>query len=329
MKRGQLLVLFSDVLYNKNGDCMNVYLIASESFRLIDEEIAKICKNSHNIIKYDLANSLLQDIIEEALYMSLLTEQKYIVVKNANFFSSEKIKESDNELLIKYLENPNKQTTIIFTTQNKLDERKKITKLVKEKYKVIDIPKLNPYDLNKKVRTILNKEGFKIDYESVNYLLRNCLNNYDLIFNELEKIKLYYVDQKDIKFNDLKNLISNNIEDNIFKLINAIIEKNNNDMFKIFNDLKLLKEEPISFIVLLSREYRNMYLIKENKTNENDLCKILNIAKWQYEKLKKCSYDYSILELKNKLKELYNLDLKIKKGKIDKYLGFELFMLNI
>ncbi len=310
---------------------MNAYLIVSESFRLIDEQIEKIVKNNPNIIKFDMQEESIEDLINEAAYISLLNDPKFIIAKNANFFGSSKIKEEDSNKLLSYLNNPNPQSTIIFTLNTKLDERKKITKLMKEKYQIIEIAKLNEYDMNKKVSNLLKENGYKVDFETVRYITKSCLVNYDLIYNEIEKIKLCYLNQKDLTFEDIKAIVSPSIEDNVFKFINAIVEKNTRLMFKYFKDLKILKEEPIAFISLLAREYRNMYLIKTQKKNksQSELMKLLNIQKWQYDKHEKYAYEYSEKELKEKLRALLKLDTDIKTGKIDKYLGFELFLLNI
>ena len=85
---------------------MNIYLITSESFRLMEEEVKKIIKNSSNILTIDLLEATIEDVITEATYVSMFAEQKYIIVKNADFFGSGKIKEAEIELLEKYLENP-------------------------------------------------------------------------------------------------------------------------------------------------------------------------------------------------------------------------------
>ena len=310
---------------------MNAYLIISESFRLIDEQINQIIKDDKNIIKFDMQNVSIEDLINEAAYISLLDEPKFIIAKNSKFFGNNKIKEEDGNLLVNYLNNPNKNSTIIFTFSGKLDERKKITKLIKEKYQVMEIPKLSEFDMNKKVSSLLKNSGFNPDFEGVRYITKSCLVNYDLIYNEIEKLKLAYPEKKDLSLIDIQKLVFPSIEDNVFRLINAIVSKNTNLMFKYFNDLKILKEEPIAVITLLAREYRNMYLIKTQgkSVSQAELLKTLNIQRWQYEKQEKCAYEYSIKELKEKLQTLFKLDLDIKTGKIDKYLGFELFLLNI
>ena len=79
------------------------YLISAESFRIIDDEIKKIVKDS-NYILFNANRCTVKEIIEEASYFSLDNSKKWIVVSNADFFGAGKISESDNELLSKYLE---------------------------------------------------------------------------------------------------------------------------------------------------------------------------------------------------------------------------------
>lgn len=304
------------------------YLVISDSYRIIDEEISKIIADNSNIVSFDMNNNSIEDLIIEAGYISLIDDQKYIIVRNSSFFTNVKVSEKELKLLESYLDSPNPQTTIIFTSTKNADERKKITKVIKNKYKFLNIPKLKDYELHKKIDQIAASRGYKLSGESIDYIIKSSLSNYDIIYNELEKIFVYYDKEKNIRDEDVKALVSNNIEDNIFKLVNAIIDKNYSLMFKLYNDFKTIKEEPIAVISLLAREYRNMLIIKSNK-NESNLLSVLKLQNWQYEKCIKQSYNYSIDDLKNQLKSLYNLDLNIKSGRVDKYTGLELFMLNL
>ena len=92
---------------------MNIYLITSDSIKLIDEELKKILKKETNIETFDLNNVELEDILIEAQYVSMFNDKRVIVVKNANIFGSGKIAEKKTELLLKYLESPNENTILI------------------------------------------------------------------------------------------------------------------------------------------------------------------------------------------------------------------------
>ena len=311
---------------------MNIYLITSDSIKLIDEELKKILKKETNIETFDLNNVELEDILIEAQYVSMFNDKRVIVVKNANIFGSGKIVEKKAELLLKYLESPNENTILIFTYNDKCDTRKKVTKLIKEKYSYIEIPKLSFNDLTNKIRNNLKSDGFSIESDSINYIINNCLNNYDLIYNELEKLKLYYDNPCKISFNDVKKIISNNIDDNNFKFIEAVINNDLERAFKLLDDLSLLKVEPISLVSLLAREYRLLYCTKTLYDDKRDLNSIsceLKLQNWQVEKMLKNSFKYTYDELENNILNLNECDVQMKSVYFDKITLFKTYLLKM
>lgn len=311
---------------------MNIYLIAGESFRLVEEEINKIVKNSNNILTMDLITNSIQEVITEATYVSMFNEQKYIIVKNASFFSTEKGKESDIELLLKYLENPVSLTTIIFVTYSKIDSRKKITKIIDSKYKIINIGNLNRNDLIIKIRDYINQEKYKASTEVINYIIDCCYANYDLIITELNKIFLYYNKPGMIELEDVKNIVSRSLVDNNFKFVEAVINKNLILASKILDDLYILKVDPINLLMLLAREYRLMYSVYymySEGHSKNDIKKEFNIQDWQLDKLLRNASSYSMDTLLLNIKSIAEYDYLIKSGQMDKFMALKLFLLNI
>ena len=311
---------------------MNIYLIASESIRLIDEELNKILKDQLNIETFDLNMVSLEDILNEANYMSLFDDKRIMVVKNASLFGSDKENKTNSELLLKYMEHPNEKTVLIFTLNGKVDSRKKITKEIKEKYKLITIDKLMYNDLIDKIRMIVKKDGYTIDTESINYLINNCLNNYDLIYNEIEKIKIFYSKPCKFEYDDVKQIVSKSIEENNFKFVEYVINRDIKKSFKMLDDFSILKIEPISLINLLAREYRLMHMIKtlsDDRVGINNISKELGLQNWQTEKMLKNSFNYTLEELENNLIVLNECDLEMKTIYFDKYSLLKSYMLKL
>ena len=77
-----------------------IYLIAGESNQLINEELKKITKECDNILYIDYNNSSIDDILAEASYYSMFNDKKVVIVKNANFFASDKISEDNKTIKI-------------------------------------------------------------------------------------------------------------------------------------------------------------------------------------------------------------------------------------
>ncbi len=307
---------------------MKVYLICGESYLLINEKINNIVGDNKNISIFDLSVNSLEEVLIETGYISMFQEQKFIIVKNANIFGSAKIKDSDSELVAKILDVNNPNVTIIFVCNEKIDARKKITKLVSEK---IVIPSLKPYEIENRIRDYFSKLGFKIDMESIKYIVQSSLNNYDVAMMEVEKIILFYDKPCLINHSDVLNITSKSLNSNNFLFVDALVNNDLEECLNLYNDLKVLKVEPTVLISLITRDFRIMLniktLLEENK-REYEIMQQLNLVDWQLDKYLKKVFPYKKQELESFILKLADLDLNIKSGKIDKYIGLELFILD-
>ena len=311
---------------------MKIVLINGESILLINEAVSSIIKDNKNVTSFDMNGCGIEDILLEAGYFSMFEEEKFIIVRNANFFGSGKLNEKDMNSLLKYLENPNNLTNIIFICSEKIDARKKITKLMKEKYEIITIPNLKYYEIENRIEKYFLKASYKIDKDTVKYIVASSLNNYDLAMSECEKIILYYNNPCYIKREDVENIVSKSINANNFLFVDALIEGDLEKSLNLLNDLKTMKVEPTILISLIARDIRIMLNVKkllEQNKKEYEILSELNLMDWQLEKYLKKAFPYKIKELEEWLVKLTNIDLKIKSGKLDKYYALELLILEI
>ena len=335
----------------------NVYLICSNSYYKCKENIESIIKD--NLYStYDLNIDLLEDVLEEAATIPLFDEKKYMVVKNAEVFGSEKrVRKSMQEILDKneedltdaekeklekhnskdkmllsYLEDPNPNTILIFCLYGKCDSKKKICKIIKEKHKLIDIPDLKPKEIRESVVQLFKKDKYKIDYETSNYIVASCLNNYDIAVMEVEKIKLYYNKPCEVMLKDVKNIVARNLEDSNFKFIDAVMKKDIETSFKIYEDLVLQRVEPIMLLSMLAKEIRNTLLVKEMLMSKSrrEIMDTLGIKyDFQLDKMINNSYSFKTQELEELLIYLCDLDYSIKIGKVNNKMAMNLFILRI
>ena len=117
-----------------------------------------------NINKYDLNNDLIKNAIEDAETISMFGDKKTVIVDNANMFTG--ITSKDSEIIEKYLNNININTNLIFIVHNeKLDTRKKITKLIKKVGTVKEFnEEISPINLVKNLFKNYNIENKTIIY---------------------------------------------------------------------------------------------------------------------------------------------------------------------
>ena len=119
----------------------NLNLIIGEDSNLINfyltEILNKIDYTTENKIIYDMSESSLSDILDEASMMSLFSNIKVIIGNN---FDISKMNDNDSDYLSKYLNNINKDVYIILMA-SKVDARVKAYKLFKDKFNIVDTNK--------------------------------------------------------------------------------------------------------------------------------------------------------------------------------------------
>ena len=309
-----------------------IYVLYGKIDYLIEKNLKNIINDSHieDIIKYDLETDSLTKILNDANSISIFSEKKIIIVYNSYIFtgSTKKGIEQNVELLEAYLNNINEDTTIIFIVNNeKLDERKKITKLIK---KVGLVKEYNDVDTISVVKNLF--DDYTISNDLIKYLIERVGDNLPLLHTEIEKIKIYKNSDKTITKEDINNLTVKSLEVNNFKLIDAIITKNKTLAYELYNERIKLNEEPIAIIIAIANQIRIMYQVKQlylNGYTENNIAKLLNIHPYRVKLAAQNSRKYDEHILIDYLKQLSDLDINIKNGNIDKNLGLELFILKL
>jgi len=167
----------------------NIYLIVSPDKYIIDKKVKSIISKNkdYEVINHDLEEVPISDVLEDLNTYDLFGTKKMVIANNASFLSAEKVKnvEHNIESLEKYIKNSNPDNILILTC-SKLDSKKKIVKLLKEKAELIEEDEVN---IVKEIDKI--KEDYKIDVKTVNYLINYLNNDNYRIINELDKLKIY------------------------------------------------------------------------------------------------------------------------------------------
>lgn len=304
-----------------------VYLLYGTKDFQIEEEIKKLSKSldEMNISKYDLNNDMLSLAIEDAKTMSLFGDKKLVIVDNANMFTGSTSK--DSEIIEKYLNHINENTTLVLIVHNdKLDTRKKITKLVNKVGKVMAFN--DELDMTSLVRRLL--KDYNIDYKTIKLFLDRVGNNPLIIQSEINKIKIYKGNDKNITDEDILNLTTKLIEIDIFKLIDYIIRKDKEKALELYYEMLKMNEEPIKIIVILANQFRIMYQSKEllkKGYSEKDIASILKIHPYRVKLAIQNSRNYTSEVLLKNLNDLADIDIGIKTGTLNKDLALELFIL--
>ena len=302
----------------------------SLDFGLIKNEVDKLIKkiDTNDIVYYDLDSVSLRDIIEDASTISMFSDKKIIVIENAFFLCANK-NIDDLEMLENYINHPNINTYMIFVSlTEKIDTRKKITKLLASKGEVLELNKIDDNYIVNYVNDYLKENNYKM--EDINYFIRSVSSNLYDIKNELDKLMMYKLNDKYISNSDIDNTTIKTMDEEIFTLTDSIILKDTIKSLSLLEEFISKNYDEVHIIMLLASQFRFLFQIKRlyNKNNsEAEIAKILGVNPYRVKFSLKKIYSYSETMLIDYIKQIARMDHDIKLGLIDKKLALELFII--
>ena len=303
---------------------MNNYLLISPSKSIIDKKIDELINNGFKegeVTTYDLEEDSITTLLEDADTISFLSPNKVIIGNNFNL-------DIDTTYLFKYLDNPNSNVLLILTA-SKLDERKKISKELKQKINYLKL------DLDSKdiIKDILKDK--KIDFKVINTLEEYFNDDKERLISECEKLKLAFLNDKEITYNKAEDIIIkplNNSDNLSFSLVRNIALKDKKAALLNYQELLSYNIESYALMGLLESQYRLLYQVKVlNKKNisYNAIPKILEVHPFRVKKTLELVRYYSLKDISNILKDLALNDYKMKSGLIEADMLIDMLILNI
>lgn len=310
-----------------------IYILYGEDTFGLNKFINDLMKKEQieDKITYDYEESNIKDVLEECSYNDLFGNKKLVVLNNATFLTGKTTLNDDS--LESYVNNPNELTILILkVNEDKLDERKKMVKLLKEKSTVKLFLSLDVKDINAYIKNYFTSEDYKIDNTTIALIASRINGNTKVLNSELNKLMLYKINDKTITKEDVLKVITKYEEDNIFKLVDAVIKKDKPSIFTLYKGLIDNKEEPAVIMSLLSN---NLRIILQSGILYKDGYSKDKIASY----LKEHPYRISLAlensrliekkELINDLNKLAILDYQIKSGEVDRFKGLEAFFIEL
>lgn len=312
------------------------------------KEIAKEHEMDENdIVKYNMMDHTLDEVMVDANNMSLFSFKKMIVCYDCTFLTAKRGEQEAEEdvledllvekdepkldALFDYLEHPNPDTILVLVMESiKLDERKKIVKQLRKNATVLEFPKLTNDELFEYIKKELIKRKKRMRSDVIHSLMEKTSGNVSIIHSELEKLTLYKDQEEEITMEDVNTLVRKVDADNVFDLADAIIQKRTQDILQIYHELIESNQEPIRILIFLANQFRLFYqtkVLKEEGYNIQTIAGMLGVH-WYRVKLAS-ELNISTSKLLGYLEELADLDYGIKSGTINKELGLELFLIKI
>ncbi|WP_338789040.1 DNA polymerase III subunit delta [Metabacillus sp. FJAT-53654] len=321
----------------------STYLLIGKEAFLMQETVQLIVNASlmeeekdFNLSVYDMEETSIETALEDAETLPFMGEKRVIILKNPVFLTSEKKKEKIEHRIDKleqYMNSPAPYTILIFLAPyEKLDERKKITKLIKKQSVLLEMKTLSDDETIKWITDIAEQEAIYFSKEAMEELMLLTAGDLMIMHQELKKLSTYVGEGGSITPETVRLLVARSLEQNIFDLIDHVIHRRGKDALQIFYDLLKNNEEPIKILSLLVNQFRLILQVKELANTGYGQQQIATTVKVHPFRVKLALQQAKLFkaeELAHILMDLAEADYEMKTGKKEKQLLLELFLLKL
>ncbi len=319
----------------KQREIAPMYLI-NETKQLIVNTLLTEEEKDFNFSAYDLEETPIETALEDAETFPFLGERKVLFLHNPAFLTAERSREKVEHNLARleaYAKEPSPYAVIVISAPyEKLDERKKITKELKRNAEVVEAKKLNEYELKSWVKAYGKSLGMEIEANAIEQLLALAGTSMFMLASEVEKLSLYAAEEKRIDVNLVDKLVARSLEQNIFTLIEKVVQRKLDEALRIYFDLLKQNEEPIKILALLAGQFRLIYQVKELSRRGYGQQQIAGYLKTHPFRIKLAlgqAAKFSDEELTNLMNLLAEADYQMKTGGMNKSLLIEMLLFSL
>lgn len=319
------------VLYGPESFLAEEFLAAARR-AMIDPAFADL-----NLSVYDCTETPLAEIVQDAETLPFLGDHRLVIARQAYFLTGSKPAtkvESDPDVLLAYLEQPPTYTSLVLHTEaDKLDERKKLVKVLQQKAKVIPFQPLRDADLYAWVERQAEKYQAVIQRPQAVKLVERAGGDLRLLDKELEKMALFVGGSGAVITDEvIETLASCTLEQDVFALIEHAAAGRLDKGLRMLYDCLKTGEEPIRLVALLARQFRLLLHVRQwapRGYSQQQLAGMLKVHPYAVKKAMEQARHFSEAALRRLLAILAEEDYRMKSGQVDKRLALELFMTRV
>ncbi|MGL5749361.1 MAG: DNA polymerase III subunit delta [Paraclostridium sp.] len=336
---------YKDIIRNmNNNEFKSVYLFYGREFYLLENAI-KTCRKSLNEGMIDFNMDILDgkeltldQIISNVETLPFMDERKIVVIKDFELLKGKKknFTDSDEAEFIDYLDKIPSTTVLVFIVYGDVDKRKSLVKKISKVGIVNHCDKLNDMDLFKWVKNRFRKaeviiNDFEIAYfiEQEGYRDKNSEKTLSDLENEINKMVSFVGKGNNVTKEIIDKLSQKKVENDIFKLIDEIGNKNSSHAMKIVTDMILEGESVLGIFAMVSKQFKlviqSRKLLEQGYTSKN-IAEKIGAHPFVVTKALKQGKQFDDAVVIDMLNFILENDYKIKKGLIKDTLAVEILV---
>lgn len=246
----------------KNQEYSQVYLLYGEESYLRKQYRDKMKEalveegDTMNHHYYEGKDTRIEEVIDMAETLPFFASRRVIIVENSGWF------QKGGDRMAEYLSDL-PQTTYLVFVEAQIDKRSKIYKAVNKLGRVAEFAHQDEQTLKRWILGMLKKEGKNITAANLQFLLERTGTEMANIKTEMEKLLCYTLNKSEITREDIEEICTKRVQNQIFEMINAIADRNQKRALDLYYDLLTLKEPPMRILALIGRQFNLLLQVKE------------------------------------------------------------------
>ena len=195
------------------------------------------------------------EVLRLADTMPFFAEHRLLVIENSGWFKgtgsmSEELKGLPD-------------TTILLFVEDEVDKRSKLFKTVREIGYVCEMDGLDLPELKMWAASFFHNAGKKVTDATVTYLIESVGSEMDRLTMEMEKLISYVGDREVIMADDIDAICTELVTGKIFPMVDQVAAGNVKQAVRLYHDLLVVREKPMSVLYLLIRQLNLLLQVKE------------------------------------------------------------------
>ena len=312
----------------KKQQFKNIYLLYGPEVYLKKQyhdklKAAIIGDDTMNYNYYEGKGQDIHAIIGMAETMPFFADRRLLIIENSGVFAS------SNDELADYLKAVPETTYMIFV-ESDVDKRNKVYKAVTTAGYAANLSSPDEKTLKLWIAGMIKKEGKNITERTVMRFLETVDNDMENIHQEMEKLLCYTAEKDIVTEEDVMAVCTLHTENKIFDMINAVALKNQREALRLYDDLLLLKEQPLRILALISRQFNTLLQIKELSVQgytTSIIAQRTNMKEFIIRKNLGMTRKFSIEELKDALEDCVRSEEEVKTGRMNDRIAVEMLII--
>lgn len=279
----------------KSNEVAGIYIFQGKEDYLAKNTIEYLRNNlinkdvlEFNYFETDATEMTYSELYSEIVRLPFMSDKRLLILTewdelskyiSKNYDELEKMKDTYILILLSSPDSPRKNLSIVKTLSkyDRIVDFNMVSQVALKNWVLRKFKQLNKEITNSALDKFLIY---------INYNKDSVYNSLYKVDNEIKKVSAVSLDTIDVDI--VENIVNQSVSANIFRLTDAIGNKNKKAAIKELENLYDIGEEPVKILYMVSRYFQNLLKIsryKEQNYKIYDINRMIGLSKYEFDKL--------------------------------------------